>query len=395
MRKSVLSVSVAAALAVPGLAAAQQAAAPAVPTLDKILEASGISVTGYIDAAYTHANRDIENGFSTRVFDSLNNSFSLQQFGLQVAKQPKEGFGGLVNITAGKAGTVIHSLPEVAGNASSPFDLTQAYAQWASGPLTVIAGKFTTLHGTEVIWSPNNANFSRSILFGAVPFTHTGVRATYAMSDMFSVIGGLNNGWDQMQDINRDKTVELGVTATPTKTISLSASYYGGKEAGNVVNTAGGTATNPNINGRRDSFNLVGSWTVMEPLTLGLEYLQVSQKDAVASGTGTKDAKYNGIAAYFSYTFMPKLKGTLRLEHFDDKDGFHFPAAVAIANGNGANVSGTKTNEYTLTIAYMAADNFELRGEVRQDKNDQAVFLDGSNFSKSLTTFAVQALYKF
>ena len=64
MRKSVLSVSVAAALAVPGLAAAQQAAAPAVPTLDKILEASGISVTGYIDAAYTHANRDIENGFA-------------------------------------------------------------------------------------------------------------------------------------------------------------------------------------------------------------------------------------------------------------------------------------------------------------------------------------------
>src|SRR3954469_7624049 len=110
MRKSVLSVSVAAALAMPGVVLAQAApAAPAVPTLDKIFEASGLSVTGYIDAAYTHANRDIENtqfpfgptAFSPRVFDSLNNSFSLQQVGLQIAKQPKEGFGGLVNITAG------------------------------------------------------------------------------------------------------------------------------------------------------------------------------------------------------------------------------------------------------------------------------------------------------
>src|SRR5207237_9462159 len=97
MHKSVLSLSVAAALAVPAVVFAQAAApaAPAVPTLDKILEASGLSVTGYIDAAYTNANRDIENGFSPRVFDSLNNSFSLQQFGLQVAKQPKEGLGGL------------------------------------------------------------------------------------------------------------------------------------------------------------------------------------------------------------------------------------------------------------------------------------------------------------
>jgi hypothetical protein len=404
MHKSVLSLSVAAALAVPGFALAQAAApaAPAIPTLDKIFEASGISVSGYIDAAYTHANRDIEGvnagSFSPRVFDSLNNSFSLQQFGLQVAKQPKSGFGGLVNITAGKAGQTIHSFPEFAGPTSSQFDLTQAYAQWADGPLTVIAGKFTTLHGTEVIWSPNNANFSRSLLFGAVPFTHTGVRATYAVSDELNLIAGLNNGWDQVQDINRDKTLELGVTFAPLKTLSLAASYYGGKEPGGVPNTTGGTFTNPSINGRRDSFNFTGSWTVIEPMTLGFEYLQVSQKDAILdpSTGGTKKASYSGWAAYLGYQFMPKLKATLRLEQLDDKDGAHFPVAVANAIANGATgVTGTKSTEYTLTLAYMAADNFELRGEVRQDKNDQAVFLDGTNFSKSLTTFAVQALYKF
>ncbi len=363
MRKSILPLSVATALAIPAVAVAQQAA-PA-PTLDKVLEASGISLSGYIDSAYQHANRDVEGGFSTRVFDSQNNSFVLHQAGVQIAKQPKEGFGGLVNLTLGKDAGIVHSTPAN----EQTFDLTQGYLQYARGPLTVIGGKFTTLHGTEVIWSPSNANFSRSILFGAVPFTHTGVRATYAVSDTLSVIAGVNNGWDQLVDQNKGKTIELGATANPIKPLNVTASYYGGQEFSPITLT----------NGRRDSFNIVGSYTVTEPFTVGLEYLNVKQKDAVASG----DMKYDGFAAYVSYLFVPKIKGTLRAEWFDDKDGFHF--------GNGP----LKYKEYTLTVAYLAADSFELRGEVRADKADNPVFNDGGSLSDSLTTFAVQALYKF
>ena len=48
MRKSVLSIAVSSALAVPILATAQTApASPAAPTLDKVLEASGLSLSGY------------------------------------------------------------------------------------------------------------------------------------------------------------------------------------------------------------------------------------------------------------------------------------------------------------------------------------------------------------
>src|SRR5258708_1678268 len=193
MRKSVMTLAVASAFALPTVALGQAApAAPAAPTLDKVLDASGISLSGYVDTAYSHADRDIEGGnFSPRVFDSQNNSFVLHQVGLQVAKQPKEGFGGLVNITAGRDAGIIRSFDST----DSTFDVTQAFAQYASGPFTLIAGKFVTLSGTEVIWSPSNANFSRSILFGAIPFTHTGVRATYAPSDKISLICCVNNGW--------------------------------------------------------------------------------------------------------------------------------------------------------------------------------------------------------
>ena len=331
MRKSILSLSVTAALAIPAISAAQQAApaAPAAPTLDKVLEASGISMTGYVDAAYTHANRNIEGGFSPRVFDSFNNTFMLHQVGLQIAKQPKEGFGGLVNITAGKDASVIRSF----GSTDSTFDVTQGYLQYASGPLTVIGGKFTTLHGTEVIWSPSNANYSRSLLFGSVPFTHTGVRATYAVMDNLSVIGGVNNGWDQLQDVNKGKTLELGVTASPIKPLSLAASYYGGKEPGNVADA---TSSSGKVDGKRDSFNFTASYAVMDPLSIGFEFLRVSQKDAVSDGAGgTKSATYSGFAGYLSYTFMPKMKISLRGESVNDKDGFKFPGAATAAGTTG------------------------------------------------------------
>jgi hypothetical protein len=387
MQKSVLSLAVAAALAVPGLASAQ-----AIPTLDKVLEASGISMTGYVDAAYTHANRNIEGtNFSPRVFDSLNNSFNLHQVGLQIAKQPKSGFGALVNVTAGHDAKIMHSAPETAGTTASSFDITQGYLQYAGGPLTVIGGKFTTLHGTEVLWSPSNANYSRSLLFGSVPFTHTGVRATFAAAETINLIAGVNNGWDQMTDNNRSKTLELGVTAAPIKPLSLAASYYGGKELGTVTGADGN-----NVQGRKESFNFVASYAIADPLSVGFEYLTVKQKDAVSDGAGgTKDAKYNGYALYVGYTFMPKWKISLRAESLDDKDGFRFPVAVTAAAANGVTITGSKHKEFTATLGYAAADNFELRGEVRQDKANEAVYTDGSNFSKSLLTYAIQGIYKF
>src|SRR5689334_20013361 len=141
MRKTALTIAIASAFAVPLIASAQTApAAPAAPTLDKVLEASGISLSGYVDTAYSHADRDVEAGFNPRVFDGQNNSFVLHQVGLQVAKQPKEGFGGLVNITAGRDAGIIRS----SDSTDSTFDVTQAYGQYASGPFTIMAGKFTT-----------------------------------------------------------------------------------------------------------------------------------------------------------------------------------------------------------------------------------------------------------
>ena len=77
------------------------------------------------------------------------------------------------------------------------------------------------------------------------------------------------------------------------------------------------------------------------------------------------------------------LRGSLRAEQFDDKDGFKFGAANNTIMG------------YTLTVGYAPESNFELRGEVRQDQADKKVYTKGGNATDTQTYFAVEGLYKF
>jgi len=375
MKKLLIASAVSAAFAAPTVALAQAARAP---TLSQVLDASGINVSGYIDAGYSYANRNLETGAAPdRVFDMQNNSFALHQFGLTVAKQPTRGFGGVVNITVGSDAQLIHSFPEVT---ASTFDLTQAYGQYASGSLTLMAGKFVTLAGSEVIASTGNMNFTRSILFGAIPFTHTGVRAGYAMSNTVTLYGGINNGWDQLNDANKGKTLELGASIIPIRPLTINVTGYVGKESATPPGTPGGA-----VEDQRQLLNVVANYTINNRMSAGGELLYVSQDRAVGGA-----AKYNGLAGYFTYSLNREWRVAARAEMFDDKNGFHFqPAAPFTA-------SDTKYKEVTGTLAYLPNSSVELRTELRVDQANNAVFRnsDGTT-AKSLQTLGFQGIYKF
>lgn len=401
MNKLTQSLVLAGVIAMPALAMADSK--PAIPSLSDILDASGIAITGYVDAGYT--NIDSTGLFTgstaatmlpTRVFDAPNasigkkvSSFNLNQVGVTISKQPKEGFGGLVNLTAGQDANVIASYG--AGNqalATGPyannhnFDLTQAYASYASGPATLIIGKFATLAGAEVITSESDTNYSRSILFGyAIPFTHTGARLTYAASDTVSLIAGVNNGWDQVSDTNSDKTFELGFTAAPSKMISLAGSYYTGKEL------SGGFTSAQTTNGNRQLLDLVATINATDSLSFVLNYDNGSQDNATIPG-GIGKAKWDGLAAYINYQFNDQWRASFRTEYLNDKAGYRTGTGVAM-----------KWSENTLTLAYMPAKSFEFRAEVRGDHSNKATtagFLQSNGTSKSnQSSFGLEALYKF
>ena len=365
---------------------AAKPAAPTAPALADVLAASGVEVHGYVDAAYSYLSGTgiFRSGTADRVFDTEPNSFNLHQASLTIDYQPKEGFGGLVNLTAGRDARVIAS----AGEATSNFDVTQAFAQYAHGPLTVIGGKFITLAGAEVINSTQDTNYSRSILFGyAIPFTHTGVRLTYAASDQLSLIVGVNNGWDQLQDQNKQKTAELGVSFVPNKLFSLAVQGYSG-----VEQLAGGAFIGAGTHGVRDLIDAVATYNATGQLTFIVNVDWGSQENftSLVNGAAIK-AKWDGVAAYANYQANDQWRLSVRAEYFDDKDGYRTGVIQ-------------KWKEGTLTLAYLPTKFIELRGEVRYDKSDSGAFVKDSTFlsgtpgagvSDNQTSVGLEAVYKF
>ena len=349
-------------------AAAAEPAKPAPGTLAAILDTSGITATGYVAASYYHSN-----GYNyEHQFDNKHDTFQLDQAALTVAYQPKEGFGALINIAAGEDMKILNAAE---GSNPNTFDVVQGFVQYATGPLTVIAGKYVTLAGAEVIAPTGNTNFSRSLLFFAEPLTHTGIRTTYAATDTLSLIAGVNNGWNYSSlSSSSGKTAELGVAWTPIKAFALTAQAYVGKD--------------PTFDAQRTLIDAVATYNATDALTLIVSYDWGKQEQHTA---GSPDMDWSGVAGYANYAISDQWRVSLRLEYLDDKDGF-------------VTATGTpqKLKEGTVTFGYDPVKSFELRVEARYDKSDKSPFLrslsytDSPNtFADSQTEFVLQGVYKF
>ncbi|MGH8751022.1 MAG: outer membrane beta-barrel protein [Burkholderiales bacterium] len=387
MKKLTTALLAAGLLSLPALALAADAPAKPkipIPALDDVLEAWGLSLSGYLDVSYQHLFQSagrFTSGVNSRVFDARQDSFTVHQAGFVLAKQPKEGFGGLINLTLGEDADIIHSN---GSGGTNNFDITQAWAQYATGNLTAIGGKFVTLAGAEVINPTGNTNFSRSILFGyAIPFAHTGVRATYALSDQLTLIGGVNNGWDQLQDLNSSKTIEVGAALAPLKNLAITVQgYFGNEQADGIATNAGSV-----LGGLRSLVDTVITYTATDKLTLVLNADWGAQKNtATLVPTGNFTSRWYGVAAYGIYQFADQWRGTVRAEYFADKDGYR---------------TGVVQNwkEITLTLGYLPTKNIELRGELRADRSNATggAFLrpSGISTSNNQDSVALEALFKF
>jgi hypothetical protein len=353
------------------LIAADSAAAPPsapVPSWSDMLTAWGLTANGYVATSYYHSN-----GYPANVhqFDVQHDTFQLDQAGLQVAYQPKSGFGALVDVIAGEDARILHAAED--GN-DSTFDVRQAFVQYASGPLTVIGGKYVTLAGAEAINPTLNTNFSRSLLyFYSQPLTHTGLRATYALSDTFSIIGGVNNGWNTTSTSYGSKTGEAAIAWTPNKVFSLTTQAYFGKFS-------------PSLDAERTLVDVVATWNATSALAVIVNF-DYGKQDAAAS---TEGGTWNGTALYLNYAFNDQWRVSLRAEYLDDKDGYL------------TGTTGQTLKEGTVTFGYAPVKSFELRMEARYDKAQTDLFQRtvavgpaAATFADSLSELALQGVYKF
>ena len=342
-----------------------------------------ISLSGFVDASYTYNTQNPESRTnSLRVFDTQANGFQPNALELVLQKpvSAESPVGFRTDLDFGEDAEVVGAVTTGLGSTSDEIDLQQMYAEAllpVGKGLNVKFGKFSTLHGAEVVESKDNWNFSRSFLFGyAEPVTHTGVRLSYPFTDWFTGIVGVNNGWDVVDDNNTAKTIEWQGNFIPCPKTSLS-----------VTGMHGAEQTSDNRDDRH-MLSFVAGYNPTDKLGFKLAYDYGTEQDAV-SESPSEDASWQGVAGYARYQFNDWYALAGRAEFFSDEDGVR--TAVRTSPG----VGSVRLWELTLTNEFKVYKDLITRLEYRHDHASDAVFSAGSSRDNTQDTISAEVIYPF
>ncbi|MBI5886610.1 MAG: porin [Deltaproteobacteria bacterium] len=331
-------------------------------------------VNGFVSTGYTYNfNEPHSRAVNYRPFNAKSDSFGLELAQLVFHKDASdvESTGFKLDLNFGySVPAAIHS---TGYTPSGDFDIRQAYVTYVApvgGGLKLDAGKFVTEMGLEVIegYEDWGANYSRSLLFyNTIPYTHTGLRGTYAFTDKLTFVGMIANGWDNVTDNNGGKTLGGHVMYMPTKDTMFNVKYCVGPEQ---------TDNNSNL---RHVVDINATTTLANKLVLKGDYVYGAEKGVPGIG----NANWTGIAGVIRYPFSGKLALNLRAEFFKDSDG----ARTGVKQ---------KLYEATVTPEYTVSDNMVVRAEYRHDRSDQRVFdKKDPATAKSQDTVGFNAIYHF
>lgn len=329
----------------------------------------GLQVTGSLDGYATWNANSPQNGVNALYnFNVSADSFALNLAELKVVKPvSKPGdLGFTMELGYGQAVNTMQSSDPTTGDDGAK-NLIQAYGAWeAAKGLEIDFGKFSTPIGAEVIETQANWNYSRSLLFAlAIPYNHTGVRATYGLSKTVTIYGMVVNGWNNLTDNNRAKSFGTGFTWAPSAKWLLAENYIVGAEQ---------TSDNKDYRQVTDTvltYNATSKLSLMGNYDYGHDTI---------SGVSTK---WQGVAGYFRYQITPNFAITPRAEYYSDPQGFTTGAAQ-------------KLWEFTLTPEYKVGSHLLIRGEYRHDQSDQPFYqLNSGDLSKHQDTLTTGMIVYF
>lgn len=260
---------------------------------------------------------------------------------------------GMANIIASYEGNNIGFVADLVfgprGEAASNTELNQIYAYWnVSESVTLTMGKFNTFLGYEVIAPAGNFNYSTSYLFSSGPFSHTGLKADFKLSDDFSLMLGVMNQTD-VTEFNPDGSYAIGAQ------LGYSDQY---------LNFLYDDALGFEI-------DYTGGFNLSEKIFLGINA-------AYADNDGEG---FTGVALYPQLSTSQNLTIGLRGEYFDTKSDSvsDDPDVFAI----------TLTGSYTI-------DDLIIKPELRLDSHSDNLFINTDlEPISSLTSFVLAIIYTF
>ena len=261
---------------------------------------------------------------------------------------------GMANVIAGYKGEKVGFVADLVfgpkGEAASNTVLNQIYAYWnVSKTVTLTMGKFNTFLGYEVISPTGNFNYSTSYLFSNGPFSHTGIKADFQISEDFSLMLGLMNQTD-VTEFNPDGSYALGAQ------LGYSDQFL------NILYDDAGLGF---------EIDYTGGLNISDSFFLGLNA-------AYADNDGEG---FSGFALYPQLTTSESFSIGLRGEYFETR-----------SNNTGEDPS---IFAVTLTGSY-AIDDLIIKPELRIDSCSDAVYINNNlNPTNSLASFVLAAIYTF
>ena len=340
-----------------------------------------IQVHGFASSSYSYNfNQPSNNTNALRVYDKDDNSFKFDT-GELVFKKDAANLGGVgfrTDLSFGFSSPKTNKSTGTDGTSNDDdFDLQIGFVQY-NAPigkgLLIDFGKFATHVGAEVMdgYDGWNYTFSRSFLFNHGPFTHTGVRMQYAVSDTVGLLGMISNGQDNQTDTNSAKGIGGQLAWTPVDNVALFFNYYGSAESqtGNTNNTKD----------FRNFYDIVADIGVSTNVSLNLNFLYGSENNA--NGLNL-DAEWWGFSGIVRYDVNEWLSLNFRGEVFDDKDGFRSSTTQ-------------KLTAFTFTPEVRVNNNMVVRAEYRHDDSDATPFTgENGTAEDSQDTIAFNALFYF
>jgi hypothetical protein len=441
-----------------------QAAFAEAPALDapSLWKAAGFQISGTVLASYTqNFGNPYTNNNQLRIFDTAANSFQANLIQLMFERpadaagtgMERVGFRARVNFGLdarfSRARTNLQP-----GNDNTELDMQEMYGEYIApigSGLKIQFGKINTLIGYEVINAWENPNFSRTMMFGlSQAFTETGVRFNYTFSKMVAASVGLVNGWDNVEDNNKGKTVTWLLALTPHDKFGVNFFGSYGSEQGNGNNNgtiatvgtcvqpnpaAGVTGTGCDPTAKRLVMGAIITTKLLDTTTLILEPYYGNESNAsfnvgtgVAPGAGG-NARWNGLVAYLIHDLNDQTQPNAfsirgRGEIWEDAGGARacgggvnlvggvntcagsgtnnglttaaLPSALpTITNNPFAPGNGLTAWETTWTLQWKPVPALQTRVEYRYDHADHNVYLHGTSASNHSNTLGFSVAYMF
>jgi hypothetical protein len=274
-------------------------------------------------------------------------------------------------------------------------------------------GVWDTIVGYESNSDPLNPNYTRSYGYTIEPTTHTGILATYKISDSFTVQAGVADdsnvagapvGINGVSSIESQKAYmgDIQFTAPDSAgfmkgaTLTFAAVTYAGNSTDAAAGPGGDGSTSWYVGG-----------TVPTPVTalkVGACFDYLSLHNGDTTGGGHNDDVWN-LAAYASYQASEKLTFNVRGEYLNTEGltaadaGSIFGANTSAATIAAGGYNGNKVYEMTFTAQYNLWANVISRLELRWDHADTGLPFGASDagtpFRSSDWLMALNVIYQF